>query len=112
MRHLSLSWLVFVLVELFAVVSWRLWPSFSSSQLGSTLWGAQLVLLMPGSLVATALTEGPLWNMGLSLRFLSMLDLVLSILINTFLFWLAVRALKTLLPGLRANKSLERTRER
>ena len=111
MRHLSAPWLCFTLVEGFAVASWLLWPMFASSQLGSFLWGSQLVLLMPGSIASGELVESVLWRTGISLFTMSTLILILSVAVNALLFWLVMHVLARLRKGLRSNKSLERTRE-
>jgi hypothetical protein len=110
MRHISVPWFSFAVVELIAVASWFLWPQFTSSQVGSILWGAQLVLLMPGS-IAGELAEGLLWGRA-SLLTIGVLTLILSVALNAFLFWVALRLFTQLRAGLRSNTSLERTRER
>jgi hypothetical protein len=112
MRIAPTSWLIFGILEFLAVVAWFCWPSVPWPALSAFLWGTQLVLLLPGSIGAVAITEGPLWGHGIPLMALAFADLVLSIAFNALIFWGVVRLVRSIARGLRSNKSLERTRER
>ena len=111
MRRISVPWLCFAAIETFAVAGWFLWPLFSSSQLGSLLWGSQLVLLMPGSIAAGEMVEGLLWE-KVSLLAMGIIIPLVAVALNALLFWVGLRIFARLLAGLRSNTSLERTRER
>jgi len=111
MRRISVPWLCFAAVELYAVASWYVWPQFASSQLGSFLWGSWLILLMPGNIVAGELIEAFLWGRVSDLT-MGILIALLSVALNSLLFWGVLRLLARLRTGVRSNKSLERTRER
>jgi hypothetical protein len=112
MRRISAPSLCITRVEAFSVASWFLWPRFSSSELGSFLWGSQLILLMPGSIAVGEFIEDALWRSGISPVTMNISILVLSVALNAFLFWLVMRIFTRLRVGRRSNTSLERTRER
>src|SRR4051812_4243132 len=107
MRRISVPWLCFAVVELYAVAGWFVWPLFASSQLGSFLWGSQLILLMPGSIAAGELVEGLLRGRVSPLT-TGILIPLLGVALNALLFWIALRVIGRLRLGLRPNKSLER----
>jgi hypothetical protein len=109
MRRISVPWLCFAVVELYAVACWWVWPLFTSEQLGFFLWGSWLILLMPGNMVAGELVEGLLWGRVSDLT-MGILISLSSVALNSLLFWGVLRLLARLRTGLRSNKSLERTR--
>jgi hypothetical protein len=109
MRRISAPWLCFALVELYAVAGWFLWPLFTSSQFGPFLWGSQLILLMPGSIVAGELVEGLAWG-RISLLTMGILIPLWSVGLNALLFWIALRILARFRLRWRSNTSLESTR--
>ena len=69
------------------------WRFVAAPIVGEALWVLQFVLLLPGSLLAVAITEGPLWNTGLSLQSLAILDLIASIGFNAVLWWFLLKLL-------------------
>src|SRR6478609_3611453 len=90
MHRISVPWLCFAVVEAYAVAGWFLWPLFSSSQIGSFLWGSQLVLLMPGSIAAGELIEGLLSGKFSDLTMGIMIPIV-GVSLNALLFWVVLR---------------------
>ena len=109
MRRLATSWLIFVIVELLAVVCW-FWPLMPDS-IASFAWGTQLWLLLPGSIIADLIIDSVLGDVWIPPLPSSVLYLSLSILANGLLYWLAVTVWARLVVRLRSNKSLERTRD-
>lgn len=85
---MPIAWRIFVTVEAVAVLCWLAWPLIPNSwALGPALWGAQLVLLMPGSVLADLAVERTLWMTGVSLQLISVISLALGLFINTAIWW-------------------------
>jgi hypothetical protein len=83
-----IAWRIFVIVEAVAVACWLTWPLMpNASAIGPALWGTQLLLLMPGSVISGLAVERSLWMTGASLQLMSITALVLAIAINAAIWW-------------------------
>lgn len=51
------------------------------------LWATQLLLLMPGSVVADLAVEQTLWMTGASPQLMAVISLVLGLAINAAIWW-------------------------
>ena len=92
---ITLGWLVFIILETIAVVSAFTWD-LTTSHLRSVLWLAQFFLLMPGSILVGLLIEKFLWNTGLSLRTLGIMELIGSIAVNAIVWLLLLQIVRRL----------------
>jgi hypothetical protein len=92
---ITLGWLVFIILETIAVVSAFTWQ-LTTSALGPVLWLAQFLLLMPGSILVGLLIQKFLWNTGLSLRTLGIMELIGSIAVNAIVWLLLLQIVRRL----------------
>jgi hypothetical protein len=94
------TWITFVLLQLIGLLCFLVGPH--------VLWGgaemvfAGLILLLPGSVAAVAITEKLLWrSMGLNPAGLTIAEVILELLIN-LIIWFAVAQLIRLMRRRRA----------
>jgi hypothetical protein len=92
---ITLGWLVFIILEMIAVVSAFTWE-LTTSALRPVLWLAQFFLLMPGRILVGLLIEKFLWNTGLSLRMLGIMELIGSIAVNAIVWLLLLQIVRRL----------------
>jgi len=85
-------WLVYAALQITGEICQWTWP-LVDSELGRWLWVGAFIFLFPGNLLAAFIVERSLWNTGLTLRTLQMLQVPLAIAINLALWivcaWLA-----------------------
>lgn len=90
MPKISLHWKVFILIQVFAVMSWVAW-GYIKSEIGAFLWGAQLVIFLPGYYFLAEHVEDLLWNKGLSLTTIGIVEVIGNILVNAILWYVLGR---------------------
>jgi len=74
--------ILFIIVQLAGLASMLIWPFGRVT--GPFLWGTAFIALFPGNIAAGLLVEKYLWNTGLSLRVLSIIEIPLLLLFNGF----------------------------
>ena len=84
--RISPVWRLFLLLESIALVAAATY-GLILSQLGPFLWTVQLVLLLPGSLLAGPVVEHSLWQTGVGLRTIGILEVLSSAAVNAVLLW-------------------------
>ena len=94
MSRISLVWRVFLVLEATALVAAATYGLFLTSQIGQLLWTVQLVLLLPGSLLAGPVVERLLWPTSVGLRMIGFLEILGSVAVNAVLVWAVLFALR------------------
>jgi hypothetical protein len=92
------TWLVYAALQVTGEICQWTWPLVHSDA-GRWLWIGAFIFLFPGNLLAGFVVERALWNSGLTLRTLQMLQVPLAIFINLALWivcawfsrWMAAR---------------------
>lgn len=100
------AWLVFLSVQTIGIAAGASTELPLSDRLGPLLWYTWFLGLFPGNYLAALLIEHSLWNSGVSLRQMSLLEIPVLILINAAVWWLlafAVRVAKQAWRHSRAN---------
>ena len=83
-------WKIFFLVQLFAVVSWAI-CGFIKSAVGAFLWGAQLIVFLPGYFLLAEHVENIFWNKSISLTAIGVFVTVGNVLLNAAIWFLVGR---------------------
>jgi hypothetical protein len=82
--------------------SWERLPP----QIGVWLWGLGLILLFPGNFVGAMAVEKLLWNRGLSLIQLSVIEIPVEIVINLIIWMLLYKLVRFIWQKLMGKKGL------
>jgi hypothetical protein len=90
--------ILFIIVQLAGLASMLIWPFGRVT--GPFLWGTAFIALFPGNIAAGLLVEKYLWNTGLSLRVLSIIEIPLLLLFNGVLWFAAIKSVEWLVARL------------
>lgn len=87
---------VFVVIQLTGIIcSWLCWKV--PSGIGVPMWAVGFVILMPGNLLGSWITQSLFWQTGLSLPSMGAISTVLALGINAAVWFAVVRAVAAVL---------------
>ena len=89
------AWIVFAVLQFIGIACGMSAELFD--RWGAQLWGVSFVGLLPGNILAALLVEGSLWNTGMTLKQIYLLEVPVTVIINGIvwlLFALAFRFVK------------------
>jgi uncharacterized membrane protein YjjB (DUF3815 family) len=87
--------ILFACVQLTGLVSICIWHLAKAP--GLFFWDAAFITLLPGNLLAERLIERLLWNTGLSLRAMSIIEIPLLVAFNAMAWFVVIGSIRWLL---------------
>jgi hypothetical protein len=86
--------ILFVLVQVIGLASMCFWPFAKAA--GPFLWGTAFIALLPGNLLSAMLIEKLFWNVGISLKAMSITEIPLMIAFNGALWFVVIGSIRWL----------------
>ncbi|MES1189453.1 MAG: hypothetical protein ABUS47_00100 [Steroidobacter sp.] len=93
MPKIPTHWKIFFGIQLFGIMSWLLCGYFKSS-LGPALWGAQLLVFLPGYYFLAGHVENLLWGSGATLSTIGFIEITVNVVLNLVIWALAASIIR------------------